>query len=204
MRQRRRGTGHGGRTRPGVMADNANGIHRRQQHGVGALRAGATAQTRLAAVGSVFSRRWYGRRHGCRGCVVRHGLRVACMAWHVYRRRGIAGPRSLGIDRIRHLHRYRCRGHAIDGEHQAQQHAQQERPDRHARILPPDRRAWPGPASVIARQRTTRQLKSTWTADGRLPLRHGRIGSRFAAVAPSSRILPVLIFRGDGHGQAHG
>ena len=68
----------------------------------------------------------------------------------------------------------------------------------------PTRRAWPRPSSVIARQRTTRQLKSTWTADGRLPLRHGRIGSRFAAVAPSSRILPVLIFRGDGHGQAHG
>jgi hypothetical protein len=167
MRQRRRGTGHGGRTRPGVMAGNANGIHRRQQHGVGALRAGATAQTRLAAVGSVFSRRWCGRRHGCRGCVVRRGLRVACMAWHVYRRRGFTGPRSLGIDRIRHLHGYRCRGHAIDGEHQAQQHAQQERPDRHARILPPDpaRVAGTGKRHRTAAHNAT--VKSIWLVGGR-------------------------------------
>ena len=54
----------------------------------------------------------------------------------------------------------------------------------------PTRRAWPRPGKRHRTAAHNATVKSTWlVADGRSPLRHGRIGSRFAAVAPSSRIL---------------
>jgi hypothetical protein len=54
----------------------------------------------------------------------------------------------------------------------------------------PTRRAWPRPGKRHRTAAHNATVISTWlVADGRSPLRHGRIGSRFAAVAPSSRIL---------------
>jgi hypothetical protein len=203
MRQRRRRTGHGGRTRAGVFAGNADRIDRRHQHGVRAMRAGASAQTRLAAVGSVFSCRRC--RHGGRVRAGRRGPRVLRMAWHVRvrRRGGIAGPRSFGIDLGRHLHGPRRRCRAIDGEQQAQQNAQQDRPGRHAPILPPRSGSLdPRPASFTARQARPLIRYARQRTDGR---RLGMAGS----VRGLQPLRPRLgfcrrCFRGDGHGQAHG